>query len=395
MKKFAPGGRGLWWQTVISSTGDGMFLTAFPLLAASLTRDPGAIAGVTVAGRAAWIFFTLPLGALADRHNRRWLMVTADILRGVVVTLLAATVITGTAEMWMLYTAALLLNVGEVLHTTAAQAMFPALIPDEQLVEFNSSITAAQAATETFIGPPLGAAMFAASPSLPFVADAISFGGSIVLAMQLPDVHQPSTERTRVLDDVEEGWRYLFAHPLLKRLALLIGGLNTFYFASEAVLVLYTFEKLNAGKVTFTALFLSGAVGLIVGQRFIPMMQRHADARIAISFSLWLWAISLAGLALTSSPIVACAMWFVLGFGDAFWRVLTSAIRQKITPNHLLGRVLSVHRLFAMGAMSVGAAIGGVVSKLVDLRAPYVMAAIAFFIFALAGPRYLEPARGL
>ncbi len=394
-KKYAPGGRSLWWQVAISSTGDGMFLTAFPLLAASLTRDPGAIAGVTVAGRAAWIFFTLPLGALADRLNRRLLMVTADLGRGIVVALLAAAVITHSAHMWLLYVCALLLNIGEVLHTTASQAMFPALIGHDDLVEFNASLTAVQAATETFIGPPLGSAMFAAARSAPFVADAVSFGGSVFLAARLPDIHEPPTERSHIVEDVKEGWKYLFAHPLLKRLALLIGALNVCYFASEAVLVLYTFEKLHAGKATFTALFVAGAVGLIVGQRFIPLVQRHADARIAISFSLCVWAVALTGLALTSSPVVAAAMWFVLGFGDAFWRVLTSSLRQKITPNHLLGRVTSVHRLFAMGAMSVGAALGGVLSKAVDLRAPFILAAVAFGLFAIAGPKYLEPARGL
>ncbi len=393
--KYAAGGRSLWWQVAISSTGDGMFLTAFPLLAASLTRDPGAIAGVTVAGRAAWIVLSLPFGALADRRDRRLLMVLADVVRGLIVGALATVVITGDVRMWMLYSAALVLGAAEVMHATASQALIPVLIGHDDLVEFNSSIMGAQAATETFIGPPLGSALFAVARAAPFVADAVSFGGSVILAARLPDVHESAAERTRIIDDVREGWRYLFANPILKRLALLIGFLNVFYFASEAVLVLYTFEKLHAGKTTFAALFLSGAVGLLVGQRCIGLVRRHADARIAISVSLWLWAIALTGLALTSSAAVAIAMWFVLGFGDSFWRVLTGTLRQKITPNHLLGRVTAVHRLFGMGAIPIGAAFGGALSKAVDLRAPFILSAIAFFLFAIAGPRFLEPARGL
>ncbi|MEY2468109.1 MAG: hypothetical protein QOF21_807, partial [Actinomycetota bacterium] len=91
-QRYAPGGRSLWWQVAISSTGDGMFLTAFPLLAASLTRDPGAIAGVTVANRAPWLLLSLTFGAVADRFDRRLLMVFADIGRGIVVALLAGLV---------------------------------------------------------------------------------------------------------------------------------------------------------------------------------------------------------------------------------------------------------------------------------------------------------------
>jgi MFS family permease len=394
-RKYQPGGRSLWWQVAISSTGDGMFLTAFPLLAASLTRDPGAIAGVTVANRAPWILFSLPFGAIADRFDRRLLMVFADVVRGLVVALVAGLVIAGDATVAALYVCAFVLGAGEVLHACASLALIPVVVGKSDLELFNSGLTAAQAATEQFIGPPIGSALFALAPSMPFVADAVSFGGSVVLAARLPNVHGVDKPTTRVRDDVREGLRYLFGNPLLKRLAILIGTLNIFYFASEAVLVLYTFDKLHAGKATFTALFLAAAVGLVVGQPLIEPFRRRFDARIAIVMSIWLWAIALIGLTFTSMPVVAVAMWFLLGLGDAFWRVLTVTLRQRITPNHLMGRVNSVHRLFGMGAIPIGAALGGFLAKVIDIRAPFALAAIAFVIFSLVGPRFLEPARGL
>ncbi len=63
---------------MVSSAGDGMFLTAFPLLAAILTRDPVLIAGVTIASRLPWLLFSLFTGALADRMDRRKLMIGAS-----------------------------------------------------------------------------------------------------------------------------------------------------------------------------------------------------------------------------------------------------------------------------------------------------------------------------
>lgn len=371
-----------------------MFLTAFPLLAASLTRDPGAIAGVTVANRAPWILFTLPFGAVSDRFERRRVMVFADIVRGVVVALLAGLVIAGQATVPSMYACAFVLGSAEVLHATSSQALLPLVVSDEQLEPFNASLTAAQAATETFVGPPLGSTMFSITPSLPFIADAVSFGGSVFLAARLP-VIEVERKTSRIRDDIREGWRYLFDTPIIRRIAFLIGALNVFYFASEAVLVLYTFEKLHAGKTTFTLLFVAGAVGLVVGQSTMRRMRTRFDARGLITISLWMWAFSLTILTFTSSAIAAIAMWFILGFGDAYWRIVTSAIRQRVTPNHLLGRVTAVHRLFAMGAIPIGAAIGGVLSKVVDLRAPFALSAIVFFVFALVGPRYLESARGL
>jgi MFS family permease len=297
--------------------------------------------------------------------------------------------------MWLLYVCAFILGAGEVMHATASQALIPALIAPDDLERFNGGLTSAQAATEQFIGPPLGSALFAASASIPFVADALSFGGSIVLAARLPEAKLAERAVTRVRDDVREGWRYLFGHPLLRRIAILIAVLNVFYFASESVLVLYTFEKLHAGKATFTALFLAAAVGLIVGQPMVELVRRRYDARGGILLSIWCWAVALTGLTFTSSPVVAIGMWFLLGFGDAFWRIITTSLRGRLTPNHLMGRVTSVHRLFGMGAIPIGAALGGFLSRTIDLRAPFALSAAVFVFFSLYGPRFMEPARGL
>src|SRR5262249_34162965 len=123
--------------------------------------------------------------------------------------------------------------------------------------------------------------------------------------------------------------------------------------------------------------------------------RRRFDARVAIVMSMWCWAVAVAGLTLTSSPVVAVAMWFLLGFGDAFWRVITVSLRQKVTPNNILGRVNSVHRLFGMGAIPIRAPLAGFLAKAIAIRAPFALSAVVFALFALYGPRYLEPARGL
>src|SRR5689334_4731819 len=250
-----------------------MFLTAFPLLAASLTRDPLTIAGVTVASRVPWLLFSLPFGAIADRFDRRLLMVGADIVRGAVVALLAGLVLTDAAAVWSLYLCAFILGSGEVFHANASQALIPVVVGPENLIPFNSSISAAQAATETFIGPPIGSALFAAAPAMPFLADAVSFGGSVILAARLPDEHGVAPPTTRLRDDIREGVRYLWRNAVLRRLATLIFMLNVVWFAGEAVLVLYTFEQLGGGKATFTVLFLAGAAGTIAMQRFVSPLR--------------------------------------------------------------------------------------------------------------------------
>ena len=146
-----------------------MFLTAFPLLAAILTRDPVLIAGVTIASRLPWLVFSLFTGALADRMDRRKLMIGADLIRLVIVGLLGAAILTDVVNIWMLYACAFLLGSCETLHVNAAQGLIPAIVKPEDLLEANARFSSGQIVAVQFIGPPLGVAMFNVSKSLPFI----------------------------------------------------------------------------------------------------------------------------------------------------------------------------------------------------------------------------------
>ena len=377
-------------SVAISGTGDGMFLTAFPLLAAALTRDAVLIAGVTVASRLPWLLFSLVSGAVADRFDRRRLMVAADLARCAIVAALGFLVLAGETEIWLLYLSAFGLGLGETLHANAAQAILPVIVEPDQLVVANARLTGTQVMTEQFGGPPLGAALYGAAPSVPFLVDAVSFGVSAGLIASLPDVHRVEPPTTRLLADVREGVRFITANAVLRRLVTLLGILNFFYFAGEAVLILYTFEQLHAGKAVYTALFLAAAAGTVATQWLVTPMQSRIGAANTIIVSFWLWSIALVGLSVTASPAVAIASFFLLGAGDGLWRVLTVTLRQRITPNRLLGRVNSAYRMVAQGIIPIGAAFGGATAKAFGVRAPFIIAAAVFIAISLGGPRLLR-----
>ena len=122
--------RHVWLSVLVSSTGDGMFVTAFPLLAATLTRDPRLIAGVTIALRLPWLVLSLFTGAIADRLNRRRLLMAADLGRLVVVGGLVALVVLDMANIWILYVCAFLLTTGDTLHVNTAQALLPDIVEE-------------------------------------------------------------------------------------------------------------------------------------------------------------------------------------------------------------------------------------------------------------------------
>ncbi len=385
--------RAVWASVVVSSTGDGMFITALPLLAALLTKDPVLIAGITIAQRLPWLVFSLFTGAIADRMDRRRLMIGADVARFVVVGLLGIAIVFDAANIWMLYACAFLLGIGETLHVNAAQALVPSIVSDDDLLQANARFGSAQIASAQFIGPPLGVAMFSAAISLPFIADAVSFAGSAVLVSSLPDVHATEPPTTRIRDDVMEGLRFMWRNLALRRMTLILAAINFFYFAATSLLVLYNEQLLHGGTTTYTLLFVAGATGTVAARFFVsPLSLRIGTVRTLV-VAVWCWATAIVGMSITNVPWVAVLMYGMLGIGTGLWWAVNTTIRQQVTPARLRGRMNAAYRTVSWGVVPLGALFGGWTARLLGLRAPFIVAAAAMVVIALSASTFLRPVR--
>jgi MFS family permease len=178
-----PGRRGLgapfwrlWCAAGISGSGDGLVTVAVPLLTVALTRNPLIIAGATAANRAAAAIAALPAGLIADRVDRRRLMVGCNLVAGVALMALVVAMSLGSADLVMAYLVAIILEPCYVTFTLAMQASVPALTPyPDQLGVANGRLIAVEGAGQQFIGPGSGGYLFALARRLPFLADGISF----------------------------------------------------------------------------------------------------------------------------------------------------------------------------------------------------------------------------
>ncbi len=381
----------LWLSVTSSCTGDGMFLTAFPLLAALLTRDPVLISGITISTKLPWLLFSLFTGAISDRMDRRRLMIGADITRCVIVGTLAALIATDQATIWILYACSFLLGTCETLHTNCAQAIIPALVQQEQLIEANARFTSAQVTSAQFVGPSLGVALFNASSVIPFAADAVTFATSAALIKAIPDVHGVERPTTRIRDDMLDGIRFLRDNLVLRRLTFILTLLNFFYFAAAALLVLYTSDILSSGKITFTALSVGAAAGTVASRFIVTRLSTKMNATQTILLSLWVWAISSIGIAFTSNRYVAIASYVVLGVGNGLWMIINTTLRQQITPDRMLGRMNAAFRTISWGVVPFGAAFGGLTARYLGLRGPFIIFAIVMIACAIFGKSLLKP----
>lgn len=371
----------LWTAAAISNLGDGIFLTAMPLLAATLTRDPLPVSAVFAAGWLPWLLLGLLSGALADRWNRRRLMWIVDAARFAVVGSLSVAVIAGWATIPLLIGTAFLLGVGQTLFDSATQSVIPALVGRDpgRLDRANGQLFGVQQVTQQLSGPPAGGWLFALARPVPFVADAISFGASAALIATLPDQLRPEraigTARTSLRSEITQGVHWLLAHRVLRTGVILGGIANLALTAMDAILVLFAQQHLGLDSVGYGLLLASYAIGGSLASLAAVRVGRLFGTGTVIQATLLVGAIMALGIGLASSPLVAGGLLAIQGAVFTIHNVVSTSLRQAIVPDALQGRVVATSMLVNFGTVPIGSVLGGVAARALGLRAPFLIGA--------------------
>jgi len=409
----------LWTATAISNLGDGISGVAYPWVASAVTRSPLLIAAAGFASRLPWLIFTLHAGVITDRFDRRKLIVAMDAIRGVLTLIVGAIVllnkdslpslndlssITDLETNWPLYITlviiAFLFGLAEVLRDNSAQTLMPSVVEAENLEKANGRMWSAESLTNSFIGPPLGSLIIGIAIYLPFFVDAGTFSVSVALIASISGSFKPVQEKPRekinFKSEIKEGFKWLWAHDLLRPMAIILGCLNLLGTMVAATFILYTQEVLNTSVFVFAVLGTAGAVGGIAGGLIAPKISQ----KIGSGPSLWLsLAMGPIGALIVGTSRSWQVVWIVLLFQSFFsilWNTITVSLRQSIIPSHLLGRVNSVYRFFGWGSIPIGMFLGGglvtiaqhFVSREMALRTPYFAGAVlGVLLFIFAAPR--------
>jgi MFS family permease len=378
----------------VSSLGDGVTLAAAPLLAASVTRDPRAIAAVGVAWSLPWLLFALVSGAVADRADRRRLMVGADLVRVASLAVLTAAVLGGRASIPALVALFFVNAAAETVFDTAWQSTLPMVVDHDELPRANGWLQTIEFAGNGLLGPALGGVLFATAAAAPFAVDAVSFGLSALLLATVPGRFRaagPAAGRRPTLRaDIAEGVRWLLGHRVLRTICWVLAIENIVEMAGLAMLVLLAQDVLGLDARGYGLLLACLAVGGMLGGTVAARLHRRLGDQGGVVGSTLLMGAAWALLAATDLPVVAGAGVALYGLAAVWWNVVTISFRQSVVPERLQGRVNSAYRLVSWGTLSVGAAAGGLVAAQLGLRALYAGAAVVLLALAALAWRLLD-----
>ena len=380
--------------SAMTNLGDGVAAVAMPWLATLLTRDPLMISAVATAEYLPWLLFALPAGVWTDRADRRRLMLRADCARpALALCIVAMTLATSTASVpsggragmvAALAAIALLLGTAAVVRGNAAQTLLPSIVARDDLERANGQMWSAERVMGRFVGPPLAGALIAAGIVVPFGFNAatLALAIGIVWLIVLP-VRRP-TERKSFWPALLEGLGWMRRNPALLRLAIMLGAINAVSVGGLTILVLYAQEVLHLTATGYGILLSCAATGGVLGGLFAPGLARRIGMRASLILALATFVLEHLVLGLFNSVVLAGLAQFGGAAGGMLWNVVTVSYRQRLIPDDLLGRVNSVYRFFAWGAMPFGAMSGGAlvaaleptIGRSAALHGPYLVGAL-------------------
>jgi MFS family permease len=325
--------------------------------------------------RLPWLMFGLYAGVVADRVSRRAIVITTGLVRAVILLLLSASILTDRVDTAVVLAALFLFGVNETFGETTTTTLLPMLVDKRDLGIANSRTLTGVIVWNQLAGPPIGAAAFAAGMALPFVSEAVCVLAGVLLIsrVRLP-AHFGRAGPARVREDIREGWRWLWAHPAVRTLAITIFTFNVTFGAAWSVLVLYARQRLGMSTLGFGLITSAMAVGGLLGTASYGWLERRVPLGVIMRGGLIIETLTHLALALTRWVWFALIVFGIFGAHAFIWGTTSTSVRQRAVPAEFQGRVGSVYLTGVVGGIVIGSALGGVVASVWGVTAPFWLA---------------------
>ena len=366
--------RHLWGAETVSQVGTQVTMLALPVIAVTLLdATPLQMGVLTALETAAFLLVGLPAGAWVDRWRRKRVLVTADLVRAVVLATLPAAYLADLLTLGQLFVVAAVTGTATVFFDVAYQSYLPALVDPDQLVDGNGKLEASRAVAHV-AGPGVtGVLLRVLGAPLLIAVDAVSFLLSALLIgrIRTPDTVPDRAARRPLRTEIAEGLSFVVRHPLLRRIVACTGTGNLFGAMTNALLVLYVIRSLGLSEATLGLVFSLGAVGGLLGAATAARVARRVGEGRTIPLSAVAFAAAGAfvPLAAAGAPAVLLTTgWFVLSWSTVVYNVTQVSFRQRLCPPGLLGRMNASVRFIVFGTMPLGGLLGGVLGEWLGVR---------------------------
>lgn len=356
-----------WIGQLISHTGDFMQVTAVSWILYELTGSPFQL-GMN------GVFRALPLislglfgGAIADRCDRRRLLLVTQVILMILAFLLGLLAQTGLIQAWHIYVFTFSNGVVRAVEGPARQALFPSLVPRSALanaVALNSLLWKGT----MLVGPALaGIAITTVGTDGAFYANAASFLAVVLALMLMRTSSQAPWQGAGFLGDLKNGLRYVSSERLILAI-MLMEATSSVFGLDQAMLTIFARDILKAGATGLGFLQSARGLGAIIGSGLLVSRGATGSHGRIFLFSAILYGLSFALFGLSQSFALSLFLLLVVGASDAVWGATRSIMLQLRTPETMRGRVMGIFSLSSRGMHPLGQVETGLVVPLIGAR---------------------------
>jgi Transmembrane secretion effector len=384
-----------WAARAVSLIGATVSMVVLPIMVYRLSSSAFLTSLSTGLQVLPYFFFGFIAGAIADRANRKRLMVNCDFINAVVLGSIPFAYALGVLTLPHIFIAALLSASVFVWFDAANFGALPALVGRDRVVEANSNIWSVTTLMQ-IAGPALGGFLAATiGPEWAMSINAISYALSGGLIMLIPRAlnaerkaatsNQPVVNR--MLNEIGEGLAFIWRQPLVRVMTLTGFGNSFTGGAIIGLLVIYGVQNLQLPKddVRLGILYSAGAVGGLLASLVLPRLSKRFPVGYITLLSTIFNPLLIFGLATAFNFYVALI--YYMFWNAAYFLVIINGVtlRQLVTPDHLMGRVNITARMIAWGGTPFGALVGGLFTEWFGVTTAFLLMTIPVIISAIFG----------
>jgi MFS family permease len=369
---------------------------AIPLLAVlTLDASPLQLGLLSASSTLAFAVIGLPAGAWVDRCRRRPILVASDLIRCLLLATIPIAAWAGVLGITQLLVVSLLTGFARVFFDVSYQSYLPSVVGKGQVLAGNSALEAVRASGQV-VGPGLGgwlAAVLGAASVVLVQAVTFAVSAACLLAIRTTE---PAPRRTTnsLRAQIREGLSFVRRTRVLAALVL-TSALGNFAFAlASAVTMIFLIRDLGLTPTLVGLVLAGGSLTVVLGAATTPRLSRRfGSARIIWLAPAVVGPLGLLGpLASDEWPIWLIALLVLIGtgageLGQIVYAITSVSLRQRLTPDHLLGRVNATSRFAIMALFPLGGLLGGVLGEYAGARTTL---AVSLGLLALSPlPAYL------
>jgi MFS family permease len=386
----------LWIGQLFSQIGDQCLLIAAMTLITGFSRSPLAMLIPAISIAAPQLVFGLAGGVIADRWDRKKLMIASEVLRGLIV--LAVLLVRSVGDLWILYLAAACLTLVGVFFYPARNAVIPNVVPPGLLLAANGLIQGSYIVA-LIVGPVVAGTLVELWAPAAILFDSLSFFVSAILitVMNIPDTRkQPrKAKEDGVWEDMKAGLNFIRRNRAVRQVLVTMAVATLGIGAVVLLAIPHLKERLEAGGLMYGGAMSMLGVGSVLGGLLVSRLSRRLSASTLVGGLMILAGIAIVAFAWAPTYWVVLISVAVLGMSVVVARGALETIVQTLTPDEVRGRVQSATNLLVVISTTLAQGLSAVLGALLGVQSIFVAAGVLTALTGAAATYILREAAHL